>query len=127
MTFSERMKDLLTQGAAVSKDLASKAGEKAQDWGEKGYKASKDLLNKAGTKAQELGNRGVLMVEIKQLEGQAEKLLSRLGTEAYRLFAEEKMETLPGDTPSIKTLLADISQVKDTIEAKERELRELKG
>ena len=50
MTFSERMRDLLEQGWTVSKELAIKAGSKAQD----------------------LGERGILMLEIKQLEGQAQ-------------------------------------------------------
>ncbi|MDR3146710.1 MAG: hypothetical protein LBU21_10565, partial [Treponema sp.] len=87
MTFSERMRDLLDQGTQVSKDLVSKAGEKAQDWGEKGLRASKDLVSKAGAKAQDLGERGVLMLEIRQMEAQAQKLIGRLGTEVYKAFA----------------------------------------
>ena len=59
MTFSERMKDLWDQGVAASKEFAIKAGAKAQD----------------------LGERGILMLEIKQLEGQAEKLIARIGNE----------------------------------------------
>jgi len=127
MTFSERMKDLLSQGAAVSKDIASKAGEKASDWGEKGYRASRDFLNKAGAKAQELGTKGVLTVEIKQLEGQAQKLLARLGAEAYRVFAEEGGDSIPVENPVFKSLLAEIGGVKETIEAKEKALDCLKG
>ena len=65
MAFSERMKELFDQGLAASKDFALKAGGKAQ----------------------ELGERGVLMLEIKQLENQAQKLINRLGNEAYRAFA----------------------------------------
>jgi len=101
MTFSERMKELLDQGVAASKELALKAGAKAQD----------------------LGERGILMLEVKQLEGQAQKLMGRLGNEAYKAFAERNQETLDKNTPEVEALLADIAKVRDAIEQKETELR----
>ena len=104
MTFSERMKGLLDQGWAVSKDLAIKAGEKAQ----------------------ELGERGVLMLEIKQLEGQAQKLINRLGNEAYRLFAEQNSETISSEDTPIKGILTEISLIRESIEKKDEELQNKK-
>jgi hypothetical protein len=101
MTFSERMKELLDQGVAVSKEFALKAGAKAQD----------------------LGERGILMLEIKQLEGQAQKLMGRLGNEAYKAFAEQGQDTLDKNTPEVTALLTDIANVRDNIEQKETELR----
>jgi len=100
MTFSERMREMLDQGVAVSKELAAKAGAKAQD----------------------LGERGVLMVEIKQLESQAQKLIGRLGTEAYQAFTERGDETLSRDNAAVKALLADIAGIRESIERKEGEL-----
>jgi hypothetical protein len=117
------MKDLLEQGVAVSKDIAAKAGEKAQDWGEKGYKASKEFVKKAGAKAQDLGERGVLTVEIKQLEGQAKRLIGRLGNETYRAFAEKDAKSVTVNTPAIKAILAEIAVVKESIEKKEADLK----
>ena len=101
MTFSERMKELLDQGMAASKDFALKAGAKAQDMGE----------------------RGILMLEIKQLEGQAQKLFGRLGNEAYSAFTEQNQDSLSKDTPAITAILADIAKVRDAIELKEADLR----
>ena len=101
MTFTERMKELLDQGVAVSKDFAVKAGAKAQD----------------------LGERGVLMLEIRQLEGQAQKLIGRLGTEAYQAFTERGEETLSRESTPIKALLSDIATIRESIEAREAELR----
>lgn len=101
MTFSERMKELLDQGMAASKEFALKAGAKAQD----------------------LGERGILMLEIKQLEGQAQKLLSKLGNQAYQAFAERNEQTLDRDIPEIESLLADIAKVRDAIEQKDTELK----
>ena len=101
MSFIERMKELLDQGVAVSKDFAVKAGAKAQD----------------------LGERGVLMVEIKQLESQAQKLIGRLGTEAYQSFTERGEETLSRESPPFKTLLSDIAVIRESIERKETELK----
>jgi hypothetical protein len=101
MTFSERMKELLDQGVAASKEFALKAGAKAQD----------------------LGERGILMLEIKQLEGQAQKLIGRLGNEAYKAFAERDQETLDKNVPEVATLLTEIANVRDNIEQKEADLR----
>jgi phage terminase small subunit len=127
MTFSERMKELLDQGVAVSKDFASKAGEKAQDWSEKGYQASKEFLNKAGAKAQDLGERGVLMMEIRQLEGRAQKLLARLGTEAYNAFVEQGAQSVAATDAGIKPLLDELASIRESIEKREAELQSRKG
>jgi hypothetical protein len=104
----------------------SKAGEKAQDWGEKGFHASQDLVNKAGAKAQNLGEQGVLMLEIKQLEGQAQKLIGRLGSEAYSAFAERGAKSVTVDTPAVKTILAELAAVRESIEKREADLARLR-
>jgi hypothetical protein len=121
------MKELIGSGAQASKVLAVKAGSKAQDLGEKGYKASKDLLQKAGAKAQELGEAAVLKLEIKQLEGQAQKLLGRLGVEVYGALVEQESPNLSAETPALKAILTDLAQVKEEIEKRERELQARKG
>ena len=105
MSFSERMKELLDQGVAASKDIAVKAGAKAQD----------------------LGERGVMMLEIRQLEGQAQKLIGRLGAEAYQAFSERGEETLSRESSTIKAILADIATARQSIETKEAELKLRKG
>ena len=101
MAFSDRMKELLDQGVSKSKELAVKAGAKAQD----------------------LSERGVLMLEIKQLESQAQRLIGRLGTEAYQAFTERGEDTLQKDSLPVRTILDDIAKAKDSIEAKEAELK----
>jgi len=100
MTFVERMRELLDQGVAASKDLAAKAGAKAQD----------------------LGERGVLLVEIRQLESQAQKLIGRLGTEAYQAFTERGEQTLSTENNVVKSLLSEIAAVRESIETKEADL-----
>jgi hypothetical protein len=105
MAFSDRMRELVDQGVAASKEFAVKAGAKAQD----------------------LGERGVLMLEIKQLENQARKLIGRLGTEAYQTFTERGEETLSRDSAPVKALLADIAAARESIEAKEAELKSRKS
>jgi hypothetical protein len=101
MNFSDRMKELLDQGVAVSKDFAVRAG----------------------AKAQELGERGVLMLEIKQLESQAQKAIARLGNEAYRAFTDQGKDCLEAEEPAVKAILSELAMVKDTIEKKETELQ----
>ena len=101
MTFSERMKELLEQGWAASKEFAIKAGEKAQD----------------------LGEKGILMWDIKQLESQAQKLIIRLGSEAYAAFTERNQETVDRNAVEFRTILSEITNIKDQIEKKEFELK----
>jgi hypothetical protein len=98
------MKDLLDQGWAASKDFAVKAGAKAQD----------------------LGERGLLMLEIKQLESQAQKILTRMGNEAYIAFVERDQATIEREVPEFKSILEQLAVVKDAIEKKEIELKNRK-
>jgi hypothetical protein len=104
MAFIERMKELLDQGVAVSKDIAVKAGAKAQDYGE----------------------RGVMMLEIKQLESQAQKLIGRLGTEAYQAFTERGEANLSSESDTVKSILSEIAAARQSIEKKEAELKSRK-
>ncbi|WP_461247040.1 hypothetical protein [Treponema sp. R6D11] len=101
MTFSERMKDLLEQG----------------------WTASKEFAIKAGTKAQDLGERGLLMWDIKQLENQAQKLLTRMGNEAYIAFTERDQTSIERETAAFKTILDELAVIREQIEKKEYELK----
>ena len=105
MTFSERMKEMLDQGLTASKEFAVKAGAKAQD----------------------LGERGILMLEIKQLESQAQKLLARMGNEAYIAITERDQSSINRDTVEIRTILDELAVVKDAIEKKEADLKSRKA
>ena len=105
MAFIDRMRELVEKGVTVSKDFAVKAGAKAQD----------------------LGERGVMMIEIRQLESQAQKHIGRLGAEAYNAFAERKEETLSAENTTIKAILSDIAVARESIEKKEAELQSRKG
>lgn len=101
MTFSERMLEFLDQGMAATKDFALKAGAKAQD----------------------LGERGVIMLDIKQMEMKAEKLLARLGNETYQAFAERNQDSVSKDAPEIAKILSEIARIRNEIDQKEMELR----
>ncbi|MDR2633186.1 MAG: hypothetical protein LBC51_06140 [Treponema sp.] len=105
------------------KKIASLAGEKAQDWGEKGLQASKEWMNKAGAKAQDLGEKGVLVIEIKQLKGQVQKLIDTLGLEVYEALVTRQAASITCDTPNVKAILDDIASIQNSIEQKEAELQ----
>ena len=104
MTFNERMKEMLDQGLAASKEFAIKAGEKAQD----------------------LGERGVLMWDIKQLENQAQKLLTRLGSEVYLAFTDREQTSIERDAIEFRTILEELALVREQIDKKENELKNRK-
>jgi len=104
MTFSERMKEMLEQGWTASKELAAKAGAKAQD----------------------LSERGILMWDIKQLESQAQKLMTGLGNTVYTAFTERNENSIERDNVEIRTILEEIAVIRDAIEKKETELKNRK-
>jgi hypothetical protein len=118
MGFSDTVKELLDQGLQVSKEIASKAGE----WGGKGLEVSKDLAAKAGARVQEAGEKGVLLLEIKQLEGQTKKLLGRLGAEVYSAFEKGTPSVSPEDA-EIGVTLKEIAAIREVVEKKEQELK----
>jgi capsule polysaccharide export protein KpsE/RkpR len=121
MAFSDTLKELLDQGLQVSKEIASRAGEKAQDWGSKGLEASRDFAAKAGARVQELGEKGVLILEIKQLESQARKLIGGLGAEVCAAF-EQGAASVQAEDPPVKELMAKIRAVKNSIDEREAEI-----
>jgi capsule polysaccharide export protein KpsE/RkpR len=108
------------------KKIASKAGEKAQDWSEKGLQASKEWVNKAGARAQDLGEKGVLVIEIKQLKGQTLKLIDSLGFEVYEALVTQQVAHITRDTPKIKEILGEINSIQNLIAQKETELQNRK-
>jgi hypothetical protein len=63
------------------------------------------------------------MLEIKQLEGHAQKLFSRLGNETYRAFAERNQPAIDRESPEFKAIMAEIASVRETIERKDAELK----
>jgi hypothetical protein len=93
---------------------------------DQGWAASKDFAVKAGAKAQDLGERGLLMLEIKQLESQAQKILTRMGNEAYIAFVERDQAAIEREAPEFKSILEQLAGVKDAIEKKEIELKNRK-
>jgi len=105
MTFSEKIKNIVNTGLDTSKDILSKAGEKAQQWGE----------------------MGVLKVEIVQLRGQAEKMTARLGAEVYEVLVEKGQKTVSRETPSVRDILDKIAELEKNVEEKETQFRKLGG
>lgn len=101
MTFGEKMKELMGQGLTASRELMSKAGAKAQD----------------------LGEKGVLRLEILQLESQAQKAIAHLGAEVYTAFTEQNAESIDAKLPAVRELLAEIAEIRTSIEKRERELK----
>ena len=97
MMFAERMIELLDQGITASKEFALKAGGKAQDFGE----------------------RGIRQIEIRQLEKKVQKLINKLGIEAYRAFVINNLKKIDSNMPVFGELLAEIEELKKIIGEKE--------
>ncbi|MFP4115532.1 MAG: hypothetical protein ACOC2Y_10100 [Spirochaetota bacterium] len=89
---------------------------------EKGLDGSRELLSKAKDRAQDLGERGVLRLEIMQLENQAEKLIGKLGTRAYEALVQEQRLQIDKQTEGIAELIKEIDDVHDKIREKEAAL-----
>jgi hypothetical protein len=105
MTFAEKMQGIIDKGVAASKDLASRAGEKAK----------------------ELGAMGVLRLEIVQLQSHAEKLIAKLGNEVYMTLVDKNHATVSRETHSIREILKEIEGLRGRIELKEKEYHAIGG
>ena len=86
---------------------------------EKGLDGSRELLSKAKDRAQDLGERGVLRLEIVQLENQAEKLIGKLGARTYEALVKENRLQVDRETEGVAALIAEIDEVHDRIRDKE--------
>lgn len=105
MTFSERMQNLINKGIEGSKDIAARARDQAQAWGE----------------------MGVLKIEILQLHSQAEKLVSRLGAHTYAEFVERSQPKLESTEPVTASILKSIREAEVAIADKEAAYRRIGG
>ena len=87
----------------------------------------KDLAAKAGAKAQNLGSQGLKAVEKKQLEDQVQKLLARLANEVDTAFTVRNQASIERDAPEIKPIMEEIASIRDKIAEKEAEIQALKN
>lgn len=99
--------------------------DRMQETINQGLKTSRELFGKAKEKAKDLGEIGVIKFEIMQLENQAEKLVAQLGSNVYRVLIEEEHNTVSRNTPDIKEVLNQIEDVKQQIEKKEADLKNI--
>jgi hypothetical protein len=70
------------------------------------------IISKGVAEAKDLGARGVLKIEIMQLEGRTENLVTRLGNEVYLALTGGSHATLSRDSPSIRDILTQIEGLR---------------
>ena len=100
---------------------------------EQSVETSREVLDKArtgakelGESAKELGEVGVLKFDVLQLERRSAKVLSKLGHEVYEAFGERGRKTLSPDAEGVKELLAELRDIEQGIDEKERAIAELR-
>jgi len=94
--------------------------DKLQDSLKDGLDTTHEIYLKAKNKAVELGEMGMTQWEIKQLEGRAEKMMTKLGSEVYRLFSEEDRKTISHGTEGVKEILAELDEINDILSQKNK-------
>ena len=87
-----------------------------------GLDTSKEALDRANHKAQELGEIGVLRYDIMQLERQSARQVARLGTQVFELLGEKGQATVSKNSPGVREVLSELSDMQERIEKKEGEL-----
>ncbi len=87
-----------------------------------GLKTSREVVSKAKDKARDLGEKGMLRYEIMQLDRQAEKTFVRLGVQVYERLVTGGQDAVSRD--EVKDLLEEIGDLRRRVEGKEKELRE---
>ncbi|MDR2468328.1 MAG: hypothetical protein LBD22_05135 [Spirochaetaceae bacterium] len=119
MSWTQKMKEILSQGLQTSAGLAERAGTAvgvaAAELGSKTI----ELSGQAVAKMQDLGERGAMTLENKALEGRLEKLCTKLGLEVYSCLFESKLDAVGRQTPEITATLDEITAIRQKIEANE--------
>jgi len=92
---------------------------------DKGLENSRELFSKAKDRAQDASETGVTKFEIMQLERQAEKKIAKLGSEVYRVLVDEDQNTVSKKTPDVRDLLDEITELRDKINERESKLNSL--
>jgi len=98
--------------------------ENLQDAVNKGVDVSKDLFSKASEKAKELGDKGILNYEILQLNNQAQNQAAKIGTWVYQKLQIEK-GSVHKDDSTLVALLAELQRLHQEIETRHKKLEEL--
>jgi hypothetical protein len=88
-----------------------------------GLESSREVLTKAKEKAKDLGEKGLLRYEISQIERQAEKKFSQLGATVYEKLVLKDQATVSRE--SVKEYLDDIQELKNRLEKLESDLKEV--
>jgi len=102
-------------------------GDKMKGFLEQSAQTSKELASKAGAKAQNLGEQGVLLLDIKKAKGQIEKLLNSLGREVFQIFTVQNIISVASSDEPVKKILDEIAELQSLIARKEAELQEKKA
>ena len=90
-----------------------------------GLSVSKEAFDKAKEKAKELGDKGVTKLEITQLEREASRKSLELGKKVYELLVKEGKNTVSKNTPEIKSLIAELKDLEERVNKKEKELKKM--
>ena len=89
-----------------------------------GVHTSKEVLSRAKDKAQELGEIGLARYEISKLEKRAQQLFSRLGMAVFDKLAVKGQATVSRE--AVKELVAELEEVKKKIEQREGDLKAMR-
>lgn len=77
-------------------------------------------------KAKELGNLTKMELEVKNLQGQLQKLLSQLGGVVHHLMVEEERSEVSSDDEAVSKILGEIEQLNRDLARKEAEMDKIR-
>ncbi len=89
-----------------------------------GLQTSREVLSRARDKAQELGEAGLLRYELSQLEKQAQQLFGRLGMAVFDRLSSRGQATVSRE--AVKELVAELEEIRKKIRQKEDDLQALR-
>ncbi len=89
-----------------------------------GLQTSREVLSRARDKAQELGEAGLLRYELSQLEKQAQQLFGRLGMAVFDRLSAKGQATVSRE--ALKELVAELEEIRKKIRQKEEDLQALR-
>ncbi len=87
----------------------------------------RSVITRGVAEAKDLGAKGVLKMEIIQLESRVDKLIARLGSEAYGALVDGDHDTVSRESPPIRSILKEIAGLRAEKDLKDKEYQSIGG
>jgi len=91
-----------------------------------GAAKTRDVYSRAKARAKGLSAQAMLSLEISQLEREKQRKVNELGSTVFWLFSAQGKSSVTRSTPGVKAVLEELAKLENMVREKQDELKEMK-